>query len=98
MANGPKPQRNTKRALFIWGSELLSMALAIVSTVFIVGPIYGATVDWVQTYIVNQYGSAFAGVAAGFWFIAVAVISFGFVSLVFIIFINVKGRNFFSRR
>lgn len=87
-----------KRSLFVWGAELLSMALAIVGTVLMVGPIYSATVSWVRGFIFDQYGQAFVGLASVAWFMAVAVICFGFVSLVFITLINVKGMSFFSRR
>lgn len=90
--------KNSKRSLFVWGAELLSMTLAVVGTVFTVGPTYGATISWVREYIANQYGAPFIGIASVGWFIAVAIICFGFVSLIFITLINVKGVKLFSRR
>ena len=95
--NKNKPEKKA-RALFVWGGEMLAMALAVVSTVFIVGPFYGSTVDFVRGYVGREYGYNFEGVAAFFWFIISAVISFGFVSLFFILIIHLVGLKFSSRR
>ena len=98
MKNPHNINNRPKRSLFVWGAELLSMTLAVVSAVLLVGPTYGATISWIRNYIATQYGASFVGLASVGWFIAVAIICFGFVSLVFIAFINIKGMRLFSRR
>jgi len=98
MRNTQQKQPKEKRTLFQWGAELLSKTVAVVSSVMLVAPSYNATIGWVRDYIAAQYGSSFVGLASIGWFIAVAIICFGFVSLVFIVFINKIGLFFSSRR
>lgn len=73
---GNGKQKEAGRSIFMSSMMGLANTGAVAAAFFITPAIYGSSIDWVQRFTAQSYGTGWEDVVAFIWFALVALLSF----------------------